>query len=107
MWNIIRRMSFPLRFTQQMHELLGSEFEIFLQALQEKPPVSIRYNRAKIKMDDMVSPEGATAVAWCNNAYYLPERPVFTLDPLLHAGVYYVQEAASMFISQLLKEIIL
>jgi len=31
---------------------------------------------------------------------YLAERPVFTLDPLLHAGCYYVQEAASMLLEQ-------
>src|SRR4030095_5372686 len=36
--------------------------------------------------------------------YYLPERPVFTLDPLFHAGVYYVQEASSMFLEQALKQ---
>jgi NOL1/NOP2/fmu family ribosome biogenesis protein len=31
---------------------------------------------------------------------YLATRPVFTLDPLLHAGAYYVQEASSMFLEQ-------
>ena len=39
-------------------------------------------------------------IPWCNAGYYLPERPVFTLDPLFHAGVYYVQEASSMFLEQ-------
>ena len=44
-----------------------------------------------------------TPVPWCRNAYYLSERPNFTLDPLLHAGVYYVQEAGSMFLDEVLK----
>jgi 16S rRNA C967 or C1407 C5-methylase (RsmB/RsmF family)/NOL1/NOP2/fmu family ribosome biogenesis protein len=39
-------------------------------------------------------------VPWCNSGIYLFERPSFTLDPLLHAGAYYVQEASSMFIEQ-------
>lgn len=41
-------------------------------------------------------------VPWCPNGVYLPERPVFTLDPLYHAGAYYVQEASSMFLQQML-----
>lgn len=40
---------------------------------------------------------------WCEQGRYLPERPVFTLDPLLHAGTYYVQEASSMLLEQALK----
>ena len=43
-------------------------------------------------------------VPWCANAFYLEERPQFTLDPLLHAGAYYVQEASSMFLWQVLKQ---
>lgn len=36
-------------------------------------------------------------VPWTRLGYYLKERPVFTLDPLFHAGAYYVQEASSMY----------
>ncbi len=43
-------------------------------------------------------------VPWCANAYYLPKRPFFTLDPTLHAGAYYVQEASSMFLWQALHQ---
>lgn len=38
--------------------------------------------------------------------YYLNERPNFTFDPLLHAGIYYVQEASSMFLSHVLRQLI-
>ena len=48
---------------------------------------------------------GITPVPWCRNAYYLSERPNFTLDPLLHAGVYYVQEAGSMFLDEVLRQL--
>ena len=37
-----------------------------------------------------------SAVPWCSYGYYLTERPSFTLDPVFHAGAYYVQEASSM-----------
>lgn len=57
-------------------------------------PTSIRLNPQKLV------PELATSqsVLWSPLSYYLAERPIFTLDPLLHAGAYYVQEASSMFI---------
>lgn len=43
-------------------------------------------------------------VPWSLSGYYLSQRPSFTLDPLLHAGAYYVQEASSMFLEQALKQ---
>ncbi|MBP6687296.1 MAG: RNA methyltransferase [Lacibacter sp.] len=44
------------------------------------------------------------SVPWSSSGYYLSQRPSFTLDPLLHAGAYYVQEASSMFLEQALKQ---
>ncbi|HEV2481778.1 MAG TPA: RNA methyltransferase [Puia sp.] len=46
----------------------------------------------------------ATRIPWSSWGYYLPERPFFTFDPLFHAGVYYVQEASSMFLEQALRQ---
>lgn len=43
-------------------------------------------------------------IPWCPHGYYLPERPSFTFDPLFHAGVYYVQEASSMFLWEALRQ---
>lgn len=42
-------------------------------------------------------------VPWCATGHYLPNRPSFTFDPLFHAGCYYVQEASSMFLEQVVK----
>lgn len=36
---------------------------------------------------------------------YLSERPSFTLDPLFHAGAYYVQDASAMFVGWLFREV--
>lgn len=43
-------------------------------------------------------------VPWSSMGYYLEQRPSFTFDPLFHAGVYYVQEASSMFVEQALRQ---
>lgn len=45
-------------------------------------------------------------VPWAADAYYLSSRPSFTLDPLFHAGTYYVQEASGMFLAFALKNTI-
>ena len=44
-------------------------------------------------------------VPWCSEGFYLSGRPQFTFDPLFQAGCYYVQEAASMFITHVLREL--
>jgi 16S rRNA C967 or C1407 C5-methylase (RsmB/RsmF family)/NOL1/NOP2/fmu family ribosome biogenesis protein len=41
-------------------------------------------------------------IPWSSYGYYLPQRPAFIFDPLIHAGAYYVQEASSMFLEQAL-----
>ncbi|MDE7189136.1 MAG: RsmB/NOP family class I SAM-dependent RNA methyltransferase, partial [Muribaculaceae bacterium] len=54
----------------------------------------IRYNRRKAPAEPPYT--GTEPVAWCADGVYLPERPVFTLNPLMHAGCFYVQDASSM-----------
>jgi 16S rRNA C967 or C1407 C5-methylase (RsmB/RsmF family)/NOL1/NOP2/fmu family ribosome biogenesis protein len=62
---------------------------------------SIRVNPAKAAA--AVFP-AAKPIPWSSWGYYLPQRPSFTFDPLFHAGVYYVQEASSMFLEQALRQ---
>ncbi|MDR3183786.1 MAG: rRNA cytosine-C5-methyltransferase [Prevotellaceae bacterium] len=89
-------INLPEKFKTQMQNLLGkTAWNDFAEALQQPAPVSIRYNRYK-----NATPQDGDDVAWCNAGKYLAQRPVFTLDPLLHAGIYYVQEASSMFLEQ-------
>ena len=77
---------------------MGEErFERYLKAFEEEPPVSIRLNPHKVEGEGW-KVEGGERVPWCEQGYYLPCRPNFTMDPLFHAGCYYVQEASSMFL---------
>lgn len=46
---------------------------------------------------------GESRVPWSEYGYYLPSRPSFTFDPFFHAGAYYVQEASSMFVEQVMR----
>ena len=94
----------PAAFTEKTRLLMGEErFERYLQSFEEEPPVSIRMNPEKMA-DGSWQIEEATPVPWCRGGYYLKQRPSFTMDPLLHAGCYYVQEAASMFLDEVLRQ---
>lgn len=87
----------PALFQERAAIALGEEWPRLQEALETTPPVSIRLNPSKPG-----GPEGMP-VPWCDQGRYLPERPFFTLDPLLHAGAYYVQEASSMLLEQALR----
>ena len=98
-------MPLPEDFVRLMHEQYGKDTaDALCQALSETDPeVSIRLNPRKgqpLVMENV----NAEPVPWCPDAYYLSERPAFTFDPLLHAGAYYVQEASSMYIAELVRK---
>ena len=89
-----------------MRDSLGpSRAERILAALAEEPAVSVRVNPYKLTVEALRAHFGdlaGDAVAWApEEGFYLKERPSFTLDPLFHAGAYYVQEASSMYVGGL------
>ena len=94
----------PKDFVLLMHEHYDkATADALCSALDTtEPEVSIRLNPRKLSAEEVlaVHPD-LVPVPWCPNAFYLPDRPPFTFDPLLHAGAYYVQEAASMYIASL------
>lgn len=104
-------MLLPADFTSYTREMMGDAlFERLLEGLSASPVTSIRLNPLKVKQiicNDGESPISfpvETTVPWCEGGYYLATRPNFTFDPLLHAGAYYVQEAASMFIDHVVRQ---
>ncbi len=88
--------NFQTYFTNELQGITSGE-ELY-NSLQTAIPTSIRVNPNKI-----VQRLPLDQVAWCEQGYYLPQRPKFTLDPAFHAGAYYVQEASSMFVEQIVK----
>ena len=94
----------PEEFERYTRSLMGeSLYARLAQGLQGDVPVSIRLNRAKCgSVAQPVNADGQ--VPWCADGYYLSRRPTFTFDPLLHAGLYYVQEAASMFVCRVMEQ---
>ena len=101
--NLQEMAQLPVAFTEYTRQLMGNErFERYLHSFEEEPPVSIRLNPMKTEGMTVIDGE---RVPWCEHGYYLRKRPNFTMDPLLHAGCYYVQEAASMFLDEVLRSL--
>ncbi|MCB0488728.1 MAG: rRNA methyltransferase [Cyclobacteriaceae bacterium] len=96
--NVNESFSIPNDFQKLIKDLIGNESDSFFASLQSDSPTSVRYNRDKFDL-----PLGLQRVPWADSGVYLDKRPVFTLDPHLHAGRYYVQEASSMFLEQAVK----
>lgn len=92
----------PQSFIDRTSHLLGDDYSRFALALESELPASIRLNPAK----SIPTGEVGEAVGWATQGYYLPSRPSFTFDPLFHAGAYYVQEAASMFLNRVINQYI-
>lgn len=83
---------------------LGPHAEGLADALLTPPEVSVRLNPAKPPLT--LPAEVAGTVPWHPQGRYLDRRPVFTLDPALHQGRYYVQDASSMFVAEAVRQLV-
>ena len=105
-------MILPSHFEDYTRQLMGpSLYEKLIEGLQQDASASIRLNPFKPlkttqEQDHNAAINSASRVPWCANGLILPTRPNFTFDPLLHAGLYYVQESSSMFISEVLRQLV-
>ena len=96
----------PLDFIQGLStQYGGTESALIVKALNSSPSVSIRFNRRKTDADFIKAhfkDYNPVPVEWCRSGFHLAARPDFIHDPLLHAGIYYVQEAASMIYEEIM-----
>lgn len=67
----------------------------------QEVPASIRLNPFK----GCDGPEGIP-VPWSPYGRILAARPNFTLDPLFHAGCYYVQDSSAMYVGYLFRKLL-
>ncbi|MDP2889991.1 MAG: hypothetical protein Q8P34_13640, partial [Bacteroidota bacterium] len=90
----------PAAFLDRIKSQFPTDFDRFVQSLDQVPSISLRTNPRKFS-----SPASAKKISWCETGIFLNERPSFTLDPIFHSGAYYVQEASSMFMEQAFRQI--
>lgn len=74
----------------------------FLAAIETQPACSVRLNPNKTGEHNLSLAE---PIEWCDGGFFLPERPSFTLNSAFHAGLFYPQEASSMFLWSVLQQV--
>ena len=94
-------MNFPDGFLDLLQASTGRASAV-AKALGESPSVSIRLNPSKTQTCPF---DDAAPVPWSPYGYLLKNRPVFTLDPLFHAGCYYVQDSSAMFVGHVFRQV--
>jgi 16S rRNA C967 or C1407 C5-methylase (RsmB/RsmF family)/NOL1/NOP2/fmu family ribosome biogenesis protein len=90
----------PEAFQARIQQELFPGLEL-LQALDTPSPISVRFHPKKHYTELDVR----SHVSWCESAVYLNERPQYVFDPLFHAGAYYPQEAGSMVLDAVLRQL--
>ena len=102
----------PKQLIESLQDVIGFDEEAFLESHHHpKTITSIRFNSKKINtvnIDELNKEYELNIVKnvpWCKEGFYLGNRPKFTFDPLFHAGVYYVQEASSMFLNHIVEQL--
>lgn len=95
-------MKLPLPFLESLQDVEGFDKDAFVRVHESGEQItSVRLNPNKNSTPGFPL---TNTIPWSSQGYYLPERPLFIFDPLLHAGAYYVQEASGMFLEQAFKQ---
>lgn len=105
-------INLPQALIHSLRNLEGYHEGSFMASHQQPAPVSIRLNPVKMNVSDhqaFLSSGGMGSdgpIPWTSHGVYLKQRPIFTLDPRFHGGAYYVQEASSMFLEHMLRQVL-
>ena len=96
-------------FLKNTQEALGIQaLDSFILAFDNEPAiVSVRRNPLKCSDEQARGHYEEIAdglVPWCTDGFYLKSRPLFQLDPYVHTGAFYVQDAASMVVQSIFRK---
>ena len=88
----------PKAFLCRMKEMLGSEYEAFLESYTKPRTFGLRLNTAKISAAEFekIVPFPVAPIPWVKNAYFYPADVRPSRCPLYQAGLYYLQEPSAM-----------
>lgn len=97
-------MGYPDGFVELATEAYGAEEVARLCRViaEHQAPVSVRLH--PYRAGDLSGLDVVGEVPWCPWGRYLSKRPEFIFDPSFHAGAYYVQEASSMALYEVVKQ---
>ncbi|MBQ8209781.1 MAG: hypothetical protein IJZ35_04290 [Clostridia bacterium] len=87
----------PIEFAERMKNLLGGEYDDYINSFNNEPVRAFRVNTDKICVEDFekINIFGTEKIPYVENGYYLSYDKIGN-HPYHHAGMIYVQEPAAM-----------
>lgn len=88
----------PEQFLENMKELLGADYEAFLDSEQSLSFRGLRVNTSRMEAEkfEEISPFPLRPVPWTKNGFYVGEGAEPSRHPYYAAGLYYLQEPSAM-----------
>lgn len=88
----------PSGFLRRMQEMLGEEYDSFLQSFGMPRQYGLRINTAKITCEEFerIVPFSVRPIPWIHGGYFYDEEVRPSQCPLYQAGLYYLQEPSAM-----------
>ena len=88
----------PLPFLERMKEMLGDDYDAFLESYENPRTYGLRVNTAKLSCQDFqeLSPFPIRPIPWINTGYFYDEESRPARCPYYQAGLYYLQEPSAM-----------
>ncbi|MCQ2501943.1 MAG: RsmB/NOP family class I SAM-dependent RNA methyltransferase, partial [Lachnospiraceae bacterium] len=91
-------MTLPESYIQNMKELLGEDFDAYMESFSEIPAHGLRVNTGKLSTEDFINLTKLelTQVPWIKNGFYYEDAAAPARHPHYYAGLYYLQEPSAM-----------
>lgn len=88
----------PLPFLERMKEMLGDDYDAFLESYGNPRTYGLRVNTAKLSCQDFeeLSPFEIRPIPWISNGYFYDEESRPARCAYYQAGLYYLQEPSAM-----------
>ena len=91
------KIQLPETFTASMKDLLGDEYQAYLDSFEEPRIYGLRVNTLKWTPEQCRQVYGDfQEVPWIANGLLYPEERRMAKDPYYYAGLYYLQEPSAM-----------
>lgn len=91
-------MSLPESYLNTMKEMLGADFDAYLDSFNDSRLYGLRINTLKITPEEFlkISPFELKPIPWIENGFYFSEKDKPAKHPYYFAGLYYIQEPSAM-----------
>lgn len=94
----------PNGYLDRLKDLLGDEYEPFLNHYNQPPSIGLRVNTLKLSPDqfDSISPYPLTPLPWTSSGFTIPTGSRPGKHPYHAAGLYYLQDPSAMAVAEYL-----